>query len=247
MSPPALGASLTFSKIVQAPAPPIYGPFSTDTTQTYMGVSWLLFLLDLAFTSFAACALTLWRPQAISYFGTEDSQKRRIVMWYASAVSAVLFGMLIVAFLFLGLVVVSFAGGIGWAAVGFTVLVGCLGMGSIVWQSPIGSKAIGGEGPSRQGTGLDQYGGGGAGGGLQRVGSYKPQVRYEETPVYHDGGEYGGRGGYEDGGRIPKSYGEVRQSSISRPMVAEVPGYLADMRRTRAIRISGDSSYGEKY
>lgn len=164
-------------------------------------------------------------------------------MWYASAVSALLFGMLVVAFIFLGLVVVSYTGATGWAAVAFTGIVGAVGVGYIIWQSPIGSKAIGGEGPSRQGTGLEEYGGAP---GKQPGGDYKSQVLYGENVAYDDGAAYDSGGGYDDP-RMPKSYGEVRQSSIARPMVAEVPGYLADMRRVRAIRISGDSEYGEKY
>ena len=166
-------------------------------------------------------------------------------MWYASAVSALLFGMLIVAFVFLGMVVAAYSGAIGWVAVAFTALVGLVGMGCIVWQSPIGNKAIGGEGPSRQGTGFDQYDN--KQGGQQGVGYYQPQVIEAEDLSYEDNGGYNASAGYDDGGRIRKSYGEVRQSSIARPMIAEVPGYLADMRRVRAIRTSADSGYNDKY
>lgn len=166
-------------------------------------------------------------------------------MWYASAVSALLFGMLVVAFVFLGLVVASYSGAIGWVAVAFTALVGGIGFGVIVWQSPIGSKAIGGEGPSRQGTGFDEYANGG--GAQQGVQYYQPQVTEAEDFAYDEKGGYNISGGYDDGRRMRKSYGEVRQSSITRPTIAEVPGYLADMRRVRAIRTSADSGYGEKY
>ncbi|KAF4633856.1 hypothetical protein G7Y89_g4266 [Cudoniella acicularis] len=232
-----LGASITFAKIVQSPIPPFYGPFSFHTTQAHLSISWLLFVLNLAITAFAACGLVLYRPRVVSDFGTQDSRDRRIVMWYASAVSALLFGILISAFVFLGLVVVSYGGAVGWAAVAITAVVGALGMGIIVWQSPIGSKAIGGEGSStgRQSTRLDQYG------SPPRMGSFKNGVIYEEGAVYDDGEAY------DDGGRMSKSYGDVEQSSIARPMVAEVPSYLADMRRIRASRISGDSGYDGKY
>jgi hypothetical protein len=246
LSVSTLGASITFSKIVDAPTLPLYGPFSAERTQAYMGVSWLLFLLDLAATAFATCAFALYRPQAIAYFGTEDSDKRRIVMWYASAVSALLFGILVIAFLFLGLVVVSYAGRTGWVAVALSAFAGTVGGACIVWQSPIGSPAIGGV--SRQGTGLEELG------GSQRIVSFKQQVLSggivaddDDDEEKYGGPTYNHGGGYDDGRRMGKSYGEVQEGGIARPMVAEVPGYLADMRRYRSTRIPRDSGYDAKF
>lgn len=167
-------------------------------------------------------------------------------MWYASAVSALLFGILIIAFLFLGLVVVSYAGGTGWVAVALSAFAGAVGGACIIWQSPIGSPAIGGV--SRQGTGLDDNAGPQRfGGGPQRLGSYKEQAYYGEEVGHGDEDKYGAGtyndgNGYDDGRR--RNYGEVQQASIARPMVAEVPGYLADMRR---FRHSKDSGYDVKY
>jgi len=43
-------------------------------------------------------------------------------MWYASAVSTLLFGIMVAAFLFLGLVVVSYTGTTGWVAVALAAL-----------------------------------------------------------------------------------------------------------------------------
>jgi hypothetical protein len=58
------GASVTFTKIISTPVTPWidYG-YSKDTIQNYLAISWLLFILDLAVTSFAASALSLYQPQ----------------------------------------------------------------------------------------------------------------------------------------------------------------------------------------
>lgn len=133
-----LGASITFAKIVQTPVTPFhpYG-FSTQAIQYLISTSWLFFVLALGFTSFFASALSLWRPQAVTAFGTQDGSERRKVLWYATAVSAMLFGLAIVAFIFVSLVVVAYTGPVGWVAVVFTIVAALLGFGSIVWQSPL--------------------------------------------------------------------------------------------------------------
>lgn len=133
-----LGASITFAKIVQTPVPPFqnYG-FSTKEIQYLIALSWLFFILDLGFTSFFASALSLWRPQAVKAFGTTNGSERRKVLWYATVVSAFLFTLAVVAFIFISLVVVAYAGPVGWVAAAFTVLCALVGFGSIIWQSPL--------------------------------------------------------------------------------------------------------------
>ena len=133
-----LGASITFAKIVQTPVPPFhnYG-FSTKGIQYLIALSWLFFVLALAFTSFFASALSLWRPQAVKAFGTENGSERRKVLWYATAVSALLFTLAIIAFIFISLVVVAYTGPVGWIAVVFTIICALLGFGTIIWQSPL--------------------------------------------------------------------------------------------------------------
>lgn len=133
-----LGASITFSKIVQSPVAPFhsYG-FSTKEIQYLVATSWLLFVLALAFTSFFASALSLWRPQAVAAFGIQNGTERKKVLWFAAAVSALLFGLAVAAFLTLELVVVAYAGPVGWVAVVFTVFFALLGYGCIIWQSPL--------------------------------------------------------------------------------------------------------------
>ena len=133
-----LGASLTFSKIVQAPVEPFhdYG-YSGRQIQYLLAASWLLFVLALAFTSFIASALSLWRPQAVKAFGTSDNEQRNKVLWFASGVTTLLYGLLVAAFLTLALVVVAYVGPVGWVAFVFFLLFGFLGFGVIVWRSPI--------------------------------------------------------------------------------------------------------------
>ena len=133
-----LGASITFAKIVQSPVAPFhdYG-FSTQGIQYLIATSWLFFVLALAFTSFFASALSLWRPQAVKAFGTENGSERRKVLWYATAVSAFLFALAVVAFITISLVVVGYAGPVGWVAVTFTIIFAVMGFASIIWQSPL--------------------------------------------------------------------------------------------------------------
>ena len=133
-----LGASITFSKIVQSPVPPFhnYG-FSPQNIQYLISLSWLFFVLALAFTSFFASALTLWRPQAVKAFGNTTGAERVKVLWFATGVSAFLFGLEVVAFITISLVVVAYTGPVGWVAVGFMIMFSTAGFGVIIWRSPL--------------------------------------------------------------------------------------------------------------
>jgi hypothetical protein len=118
-----LGASLSFTRVVSAPVQPwIDHGIPLIDIQNNFAIAFLLLVADLALTSAAASALSLYRPQAVDYFGRADSHRRRIVMWWATFVSVVLFGLVFTAFIFLGLVVAAYSGPIGWIAVGFTAL-----------------------------------------------------------------------------------------------------------------------------
>ncbi|TAQ85970.1 hypothetical protein B7494_g5702 [Chlorociboria aeruginascens] len=237
-----LGASLTFSRIVSAPVDPWqYHGISSTSIQNYMAISWLLFILDLVITAFAASALSLWRPKAIKLFGTSDSQDRRTVMWYATFVSMVLFGLLIMAFLFLALVVVAYTGPTGWAAVAFTVFFGIMGFGAIIWQSPIGSKSIGGPPANDPLTHHHQH---------HHHTDYPPWDGDRDDDLfggfrpgdeYRLGTEMGEKGRYTGDGL--SRMGTVRRGSDS------VPPYTAERRRSRASRRGhrpDDSKYEPK-
>ena len=132
------GASITFSKIVESPVQPFhdYG-FSAHGIQYLLSTSWLLFLLTLAFTAFFASGLSLWRPQAVAAFGVQKGKDRKKVLWFATAVSALLFSLVVAAFLTLALVVVAYVGPVGWVAFTFTILFALLGYGVMIWQSPL--------------------------------------------------------------------------------------------------------------
>ncbi|AEO66919.1 uncharacterized protein THITE_2115477 [Thermothielavioides terrestris NRRL 8126] len=231
-----LGASISFSKVVQTPVKPWvdYG-VAAETIQNHLSVAFVLFLIDLALTSTAASALSLYRPQAVSYFGRRDSHQRRVVMWWATLVSVVLFGLLFAAFVFLGLVVAAYAGPIGWVAVGFLCLFGLTILGVIVWQSPIGSPS-----PEevlrrqRERDMLDQDG------SPSHVSS--PEKSPVRRPAYPPGPGYDD---VDDGGE-PGPLGHYKDDAISAtPRVPAdpipgydplVPPYMADLRRLRSLR-----------
>ena len=133
-----LGASITFSKIVQSPVTPFhYYGFDQRQIQYLISLSWLFFVLALAFTSFFASALSLWRPQAVKAFGQTTGSDRVKVLWFATGVSAFLFGLEVVAFITISLVVVAFTGPVGWVAVSFMIIFAVAGFGVIVWRSPM--------------------------------------------------------------------------------------------------------------
>ena len=232
-----LGASITFSKIVQTPVTPWvdYG-ISKETIQNNLSLSWLFFVLDLAITSFAASALSLYRLQAVQYFGTSDSRERRIVMWWAALTTTVLLSLLIAAFIFLGLVVAAYSGPIGWFAVAFTAFYGAICLATVIWQSPIRSNPP----PETTSTRLPR-----------RAGSY----RY---PSQEKGDEYGGplpdeeEYIYEDSPRAMRAeQGSTpsrmnRQSSIVRPEVIAVPDFTVDLRQFRAMRAADELRYDRR-
>ena len=133
-----LGASITFNRIVSSPfsLPHDHG-ISPNRALYLLGVSWLFFVIALAVTSFFASALSLWRPLAIQTFGIAKGPERDKVLWFATAVSALLIGLIVVAFLTLSLVIVAFTGSIGWVAVTFVTIFAILCLGTIIWRSPL--------------------------------------------------------------------------------------------------------------
>ncbi len=133
-----LGASITFTNIIRSPVAPFHNfGFNSRTVQYLISLSWLFFVLALAFTSFFASALSLWRPQAVKAFGTTTGADRVKVLWFATGVSAFLFGLEVVAFITVSLVVTAYTGPVGWVAVGFIIIFGLLGFGVIIWRSPM--------------------------------------------------------------------------------------------------------------
>lgn len=159
-------------------------------------------------------------------------------MWYATGVSVVLFGTLVVAFIFLGLVVAAYTGPVGWAAVAFTAVAGVAGFGSIVWQSPIGSKSVGG--PSNE----DLF-------GRQVRGCETDEKTFQERSTDEEKYGNGFEGGdeYEKGGMgVRERYlfddGLSRRGTIEGPpRFADTPGYTTDLRRLRQMRASDEYAH----
>lgn len=232
-----LGASISFSKIVSTPVKPWvdYG-HSEVSIQNNLSIAFLLLVVDLALTSAAASALSLYRPQAVNYFGMSDSHHRRVVMWWATLVSIVLFSLVFAAFIFLGLVVAAYAGPIGWVVVGFTSLFGLFVLGVIVWQSPIGSPS-----PEEVRRRHQQH---------QHEeetfhGFPSPEKQLELAPPggfagdeYFYGEETVEQDRYRDGS--PTRLNNTPMMPFVDPVV---PHYTADLRRLRSVRASDDSRY----
>ena len=264
-----LGASLTFSKVVSTPTEPwVYHGLTAAEIQYYIADAFVCFALALFLTTLAASALSNWRPQAIKYFGTEDSHRRRIVAWWATGVSTVLIGLTITAFIFMGIVIGGLVGNAGWVALACTGLMGVVVLVVIVWQSPIGSPPPHAHRDRKRHKlhkPMPTYGG--------RYGSYHSSegsmpddqfvvgeyVSEEKIDVFSDPGgnvqgyrrqeeEYGfeedvGRGTYVDGAgyRDARPYVEEplsRSSTLARPTMAAVPPYTEDLRRMRQIKAS---------
>ena len=69
-------------------------------------------------------------------------------MWYVTWVSLLLFGLLVGAFIFISLVVVGYAGPVGWITIAFCGIFAIIGFGTIIGQSPIFMRRDGDqEGP----------------------------------------------------------------------------------------------------
>lgn len=229
-----LGASISFSKVVSTPVKPWvdYGA-SEVSIQNNLSIAFLLLLIDLAITSAAASALSLYRPQAVKYFGTSDSHRRRVVMWWATVVSVVLFSLVFAAFIFLGLVVAAYTGPIGWVTVGFISIFGFFVLGVIVWQSPIGSPSP--EEIVRR---------------LQHDESYhefpSPEKTHDLTPSGFAGDDYF----YDNETAVQDQYRDrspTKLNTTPMPFIDPVvPPYTADLRRLRSVRTSDDSRYATR-
>ncbi|CAF9903596.1 MAG: hypothetical protein GOMPHAMPRED_000414 [Gomphillus americanus] len=134
-----LGASITFSKVITTPVRPWidYG-YDEFTVQVFLGIAWLLFVMALVLTSLFASLLNLYRPQAIEAFATKDHHNKGRTMWAATAVSLLLFSLVLASFIFLSLVTAAYVGPVGWTALGITTSFGIIGIAGIIWQSPLG-------------------------------------------------------------------------------------------------------------
>jgi len=133
-----LGASVTFSYVVSGIRTPTgsHPTFSTKKYETFMAISWLLFMLDLAVSTLFSTLLTFFKDDAVPDWGSSNLQKRMFIQWSATLATALLYGLTIIAFIFLGLVITAYSAVVGWIAVAFTAAFGLGGFIAIVVQSP---------------------------------------------------------------------------------------------------------------
>lgn len=111
--------------------------FSAPTVQLFLSVSWLLFLLALAFASLGQTLLTFFRKHwERDWDGVHGRTSQVTVQWYAVLAAVVMGGLVIAAFSLLCLVVVAYSPIVGWIALGFTGLFGAIIALAIVNQVP---------------------------------------------------------------------------------------------------------------
>ena len=108
-------------------------PFAMQTVRTFLGTAWLCFILAIAVAGFSSSFLTLLNHQGREHeVGYDDRSKK----WgnTAIAASAMLWTLLVTAFLFLSLAMVPYAYVPGWFAVSSTSLFGIYVVWMIIFQ-----------------------------------------------------------------------------------------------------------------
>jgi hypothetical protein len=137
-----LGASITFSYVLsnnndQLSAPFAQPYFSVHEVQLFLAISWLLFLLALAFASTGSTLLTFFKSHWIEdWDGLHGKRSQLSVQLYAVAASTIMGGLTIGAFALLCLVVVAYSPVVGWIAISFTGFFGLIIMMAILNQVP---------------------------------------------------------------------------------------------------------------
>jgi len=136
-----LGASVTFSYVISNQTPSTLhasGPFSPATVQDFLSISWLLFLLVLAFASLFSTLLTFFKEHwKADWDGRNGDRSRASVQLYASVTIAVLGGLVIAAFIFLCLVVIAYSPVVGCIALAFTAAFGLIIFISMLYHAPL--------------------------------------------------------------------------------------------------------------
>lgn len=136
----SLGASVTFSYVLSnnTQEVPLESPrFSNEEVQQFLAIGWLLFLLDLAFASLGSTLLTFFKNHWIAdWDGLNGKHSQWQVQMYAVLASGVMGGLVIGAFIMLGLVVVAYSPTVGWIAVGFTAAFGAFIVLALFNQAP---------------------------------------------------------------------------------------------------------------
>lgn len=110
------GAS-TFASLVSQLDKPV-SRFSLTTVRTFMAIAWILFIVALGVAMFG---VTIIKPGPT---GAMQKSSLELLVKVARLVKMACQLLVIVAFLFLSLVVIAYAGPVGWVAVGLTAF-GC--------------------------------------------------------------------------------------------------------------------------
>ena len=133
-----LGASITFSHVIGGVSDPIRDSyFSPEAVHLFLSISWLLFLLALAFASLASTTLAFFKYSwQKDWNGRHGKTSQRDVQLYAMIATALLAGSVVAAFIFLCLVVTAYAPVIGWIALGFTSAFGLVCAVGVMFQVP---------------------------------------------------------------------------------------------------------------
>jgi hypothetical protein len=131
-----LGASVSFNFILSDIKEPRF-LWAKAQISVYLSVSWVLFLLALAFASLASTLLNFFQAHAVRDWDGENKRRRLVLQYYATLTCLLLYGLVIAAFVFIGLVVTAYSFVVGWVAVGFTAMFGIGGLLSTVMQSPL--------------------------------------------------------------------------------------------------------------
>ncbi|KAJ9645636.1 hypothetical protein H2204_001217 [Knufia peltigerae] len=135
-----LGASITFSYVLSndTAAPTSKHPaFSQYQVQQFLAISWLLFLLALAFASLGSTLLTFFKNHWIAdWDGANGETAQMTVQMYGVIASGLLGGLIIGAFALLCLVVIPYSAGVGWVALAFTTFFGLVIFFAVMHQVP---------------------------------------------------------------------------------------------------------------
>jgi len=158
------------------------------------------------------------------------------VMWYATMASAILFGLIIAAFVFIGLCVAAYVGPAGWIAVAATAFFGTLGFASMIFESPLFSQRIGNVQSDTVTTNTRVWGG------------FSPEQKREDfrTPKRN-----GREDDYmtDDGSVGRRQYVDDRMSWGTSPHIPVTPGdvYIGDRRASRARKASAVAPWYDDY
>ena len=135
-----LGTSITFSYVLSSDTTTPLGTtaaFSQQQVQEFLAISWLLFLLALAFASLGSTLLTFFKKHWIAdWDGVKGETSQWTVQMYAVCVSGLLGALTIGAFVLLCLVVVAYSPVVCWVALAFAIFFGVVILLAVAYQAP---------------------------------------------------------------------------------------------------------------